>query len=118
MIETTYRIIPADRHLSVTEISVIWPGDPGYEAIRGVCQPVVDPRNPGNPSLERVRVLHNDDVVDMVVHENGIAMGMPINQRATAIYRGAALRRNPDMNISDLPSIYGNAVLFLRQVWF
>jgi hypothetical protein len=43
---------------------------------------------------------------------------MPVNDRATELYRSAFLAANPDAEAESLPSIYGTVVLFDEQVWF
>lgn len=57
--------------------------------------------------------------LDMFVHERGQLLGMPINERATVIYRqNVLIHEVPPPAASDLPDIAGPAVLFRDRVWF
>lgn len=55
---------------------------------------------------------------DMFVHEMGHLLGMPINDRATAIYRNNVMVHEvPTPVADDLPAIAGPAILFEKKVW-
>ena len=79
------------------------PQDPGFHALDRIIRPLIDGAN-----LERVCVLYHGQVTDMFVDDEGLLKGLPINEKASAIY-------NPR---SFVPAIFGPAVLFLRRVWF
>ena len=72
---------------------------------------------------EHVRVWHQGRYLDMFVDETGALEGLPVNERATAIYHANVLEHDPDgpdaqeIRNGDAPMIYGDAVLFLEPVW-
>jgi hypothetical protein len=43
---------------------------------------------------------------------------MPLNARATELYRAGFLSVHPDGDPETLPSIHGKVVLFDERVWF
>jgi hypothetical protein len=96
-----------------------WEGPPGYDRIRALVEPLLGAGEP----LEHVSVLHNGQRCDMFVSEMGHCAlttrgPLPINDKATAIYRNYSLTMAPGMNPEDLPDIAGTAVLFPgRVVW-
>jgi hypothetical protein len=96
-----------------------WDGPPGYDRIRALVEPLLGAGEP----LEHVSVLHNGQRCDMFVSELGnVALTsrepLPINERATAIYRNYTLTKDPGRFPGGLPAIAGTAVLFPdRIVW-
>jgi hypothetical protein len=59
-------------------------------------------------TIEHVWVLYKEKRTCMLVHENGIALGFPVNSQATEIYREWPRRRG--MDVSAL-HIHGNAIV-------
>lgn len=108
---TRYRVLPDVG--DATDHSINWPREPHSDLINELCRPLI-----GGGFIERVAVLHDGAPMDMVVDEQGHMKGLPRNEQATAIYRAASLRRDPDLDPETLPWIAGPAVLFLRRVWF
>lgn len=99
--------------------SIEWPHEPGFHRIGALVCPLLGEREP----LEHVTVLYSDKRCDMFVSEYGQMPltwrpPLPRNDRATAIYRRASMRANPEQIEDDLPTIAGVAVLFLKRVWF
>jgi hypothetical protein len=93
------------------------PEEPGFPLLESICRPHV-----GGP-IERVRVWHEGQYLDMFVHEMGVLLGLPANDTASDIY-WANIRENApgeflrQAEAGTLPCIAGNAVLFNRPVWF
>jgi len=123
--ETTYIRIAIGE--TPTNIVVEMSPEPRLSELHRVIAPhLVMPGNP-EPDLERVRVWHCGAYRDMFVDEQSKRKGLPVNAEATAIYHANMLvheHGNPtDPAViaritADWPVIYGNAVLFLRRVWF
>jgi hypothetical protein len=95
-------------------LSVDWPEEPGYAAVKAIVEPIVGP-------LEHVSVLFEGRRSDMFVNEFGTGCfgheRLPVNEAATKIYHAASIARGTDTTWA--PMIYGVAVLFSkRQVWF
>jgi hypothetical protein len=117
-VKTTYTIIRVgDAPLEHGEVD--WPSTPGIKEIHAVVDPILGEGEP----MEHVSVLHEDKPRDMFVSETGhMALTtrdpLPVNARATAIYRHNWLTRYPESNPATLPAIAGTAVLFGRRVWF
>lgn len=109
---TEYTIIRANGDEEVHTVEL--PATPDYFQLKAIVQPLIGERN----DFEHVAVLHNDQVADMFVDENGKLKGLPRNERATAIYRANWLKKKPSTNPETLPWIVGPAVLFSRRVWF
>lgn len=86
---------------------------PDFDELRAIIQPLLD-----GAHLERVRVLHNGEALDMFVDEEGMLRCLPVNPAASAIYRNNWLTKHPGTDPQTLPPIYGTAVLFHRRVWF
>lgn len=107
---TKYKIIAVDG--TETEHEIEWPKEPGYRNIAALVNPII-----GLP-LEHVSVLYNDKPADMFVNEEGLLTGLPRNEKATAIYRAATLKRHPKADPEKFPFIVGPAVLFEQRVWF
>lgn len=93
--------------------SVDWPQEPGYDRISKFCEPVIE-----CGLLDHASVMHDGQVMDMIVDESGHPKGLPRNEQATIVYRSYALSRNPGIDPESLPWIAGTAVLFYRRVWF
>jgi len=69
--------------------------------------------------MEHVNVWHKGKYTDMFVDETGVLKGLPINPKATEIYRANVLAHevNPP-NPNDMPPIHGDALLFEQKVCF
>jgi hypothetical protein len=108
---TQYKLIPTSGEPMIQEVD--WPLDPGLALISGLIRPLL---NGGD--LERVRVWHTNEYLDMFVDERGISKQLPVNAIATMIYRSNALTfQKPTPRAEDLSAIYGPAVLFMRRIW-
>ena len=111
--ETKYTVIQPD---GTEEDRVVeWPDDPGYDRIKSIVEPVLN-----GGWLEHVTVLFNGEAHDMFVDEEGRVphKNLPRNDKATEIYRAAALSREPMRHPESLPWVAGPAVIFQRRVWF
>jgi len=114
--KTKYTIFkPGDGAVEHGEID--WPKDPGYDRIKALVEPLI-----GGEPLEHVAVLHNGRRADMFVSELGhmclATRGpLPLNDRATAIYRNNWMAQHPSDAPGSLPAIAGVAILFDRIVW-
>jgi len=114
---TNYHVIQVDG--SVSSSSVDWPREPGYDRIKALVEPLLGKDEP----LEHVSVLQHGKRADMFVSEYGHMQlttrdPLPINPKATAIYRNNWLTQHPEADPAALPDIAGVAVLFERIVWF
>lgn len=105
--KTTYTVFHPNGTVGHGDID--WPEAPDYALMHPVIERIV-----GKP-MEHVTVLYKDARADMFVNENGHAKGLERNERATAIYRAASVRRG--MKSEELPFIVGVAVVFDRVVW-
>lgn len=119
LITAPYLIIRADG--SVEERAVEWPREPGYALIEELITPLLD-----GGLLEHVNVWLTKDYqpsehgryTDMFVDEESAIKGLPLNEKATQIYRCNHLTHRPTADAESMPSIYGTAVLFDERVWF
>lgn len=86
-----------------------------YELVKEIVARVIGDGN----DIEHVTVWHDDLYLDMFVDETGVEKGLPVNPIATSIYRANVLAHEPSDSdlLKDLPSIHGDAVLFLEKVW-
>lgn len=109
---TDYTIIRANGDEETHSVEL--PAEPDYFQLKAIIQPIIGERN----DFERVNVLHEGEHTDMFVDENGQLKGLPLNVRATAIYRNNWLTQRPGTPAESLPTIVGTAVLFSRRVWF
>lgn len=115
--KTEYTIFkPGDSAVERGEID--WPPEPGYKLIKALVESLLGDGEP----LEHVSVLHDGRRRDMFVSDLGhmhlTTRGpLPINDRATAIYRNNWMTRYPDSDPETLPTIAGTAILFHRIVW-
>lgn len=109
---TEYTIIRANGDEEVHTVEL--PAEPDYFQLKAVIQPIIGERN----DFERVNVLNNGGYTDMFVDENGLLKGLPLNTKASAIYRANWLKQHPKVDPESLPPIVGTAVLFSRRVWF
>jgi hypothetical protein len=118
LMKTSYTVIRVgDVPLESGEID--WPPEPGIKLIHGLIDPILGAGEP----LEHVSVLHDGRPADMFVSELGhralTTRGpLPINGRATIIYRHYWMTRFPETDAKGLPTIAGTAILFSRRVWF
>jgi hypothetical protein len=107
-----YRVFPVDDS-AVKTGTIEWPGEPGFDAINKLVQPLI-----GGGHIEHVSVLHEGKPRDMFVDEEGLIKGFERNERATRIYRTNWLTRHPDCDPETLNFIAGPAVLFTKRVWY
>ncbi|MEY5098687.1 MAG: hypothetical protein RJA36_1406 [Pseudomonadota bacterium] len=111
LIKTDYTVIRVGAEPQ--GMTVQWPLEPDYDTIRRLVEPVL-----AAALLERVRVWHTKQYLDMFVDDQGQLKRLPINDIATMIYRANALQhQQPTPVAAALPRIYGPAVLFHRPVW-
>jgi len=110
--KTDYTIIRADN--TEEQGSVDWPRAPKYETMKALIGPIV--KGP----MEHVYVLHNEKPASMFVDESALirAQVPPRNEKATRIYRAAAMKKRPGIYTESLPPIFGDVILFDRVVWY
>ena len=102
----------------VVKTSIALPDWPGLDALIAVCQPYIAPGRFGWRGIERVRVFHNGEYLDMMVDSDWARKHLPANLLATTIYHESLRVHAPEQLGDDPPKIYGPAVLFMRRVWF
>jgi hypothetical protein len=68
---------------------------------------------------ERVSVLFDGQICDMIVDESGAVNGLPINARASLIYWTATCQGKTGAAYVPLvgPLVHGRAVLYEGRVW-
>lgn len=111
-IATTYLVFRPGMEPSTG--TMLLPHKPSYHELRVAVEPFLE-----GGRMEHVAVLYQNQHADMFVDEIGIQKGLARNDRATDIYRAAAMRRDPRLAPEQLACIYGPAVLFTnRLVWF
>lgn len=87
--------------------------EPSYRNLDRVLRPIL------NGDLERVRVWHDGQYLDMFVDDLSVLKGLERNTAATQIYRANTLGHvRPAPAPESLPAVCGPAVLFHRRVWF
>ena len=90
---------------------------PTYVALRDIIRKHLGPVN-----FERVQVMHPDTprtkMIDMLVDKDGKPKGLPVNEAATTLFRAYYLHSLPGTKPEDLQSIVGDALLFMRRVWY
>lgn len=85
-----------------------------WRKIRDLVLEFIGPEN----DPEHVTVWYDSRYLDMFVDETGVLKELPMNMRATAIYRANVQAHEPNPEPEDeMPFIAGNAVLFLEKVW-
>lgn len=101
------------------------PDEPEYEQLRAIIEPIVSEQRGRPAGFEHVAVLGKDrNPTDMFVDEFGaLPPALPINDNATRVYHRASIERGEFVSaragiIADAPKIHGDAVLFMRRVWF
>lgn len=104
-------------HESGERHEVDLPEEPTYRRLENLIKPLLD-----GGDLEHVTVLYEGERHDMFIDELGATSlqpgyPLPVNRRATEIYRAAWLAQHPGDDPDDLPAIHGPAVLFHRIVW-
>lgn len=76
--------------------------------------------SPGT-KFERVRVFWPRVYIDLFVDETGMMKQLPVNYKATRMYRNNVIVHekitNPE-EIQDMPRIHGVAILFEKQIWY
>ena len=93
------------------------PQEPGYGALRDIILPHLS-GGEHEAELEHVSVLWNNEALDMFVDDLGALLHLPVNPKATEIYRNNWLTQHPDTDPESLSAIYGVAILFHRKVWY
>jgi hypothetical protein len=88
------------------------PAEPTYQQLVSV----ISPHFP-NAEFEHVYVLWDDKPLDMFVDEQGQRKQLPLNPRATKIYRNNWMTQHPDADPESLPTVVGLALLFSRRIW-
>lgn len=118
-LETQARVIPADKRKAEQLVIVKLLDPPSLDELRAIVCPLI-----GADEIERVRVYTHflaegfERYLSMFVDESGGRKGLQPNPRATAIYHNNVLvHQRPKPNPADMPSIYGDAVLFRDEVW-
>jgi len=102
-IPTPYRVIDIDGSEVDGEILMaMWP-------TKDDITKIVEPLLGTGAKMERVSVMVNGSAADMFVDENAQLRNLPVNAKATDIYRAG--------HAFGLPLIRGIAVLFMRPVW-
>lgn len=109
---THFVIIRPDGTEETGEVDL--PAEPSYHQLSAVMTPILGEGN----YMERVNVLVKGAYTDMFVDEDGQLKGLPVNVKATAIYRHNWLTHHPNTPADNLPTIVGVAVLFGRKVWY
>ncbi len=89
---------------------------PLYPQLREMIARILQEQRPGS-HLEHVAVLHQGKRCSMFVDEDGVANGLPINQRATSVYWAASTARGDPPDPVTAPRIHGLAILFDRNMW-
>lgn len=96
------------------------PERPSPEELRALLLPIFHEQRAGS-RYERVAVLsEKGKPVDMFIDDESAGRFLP-NVIATRVYHRAGIARGAKQVSGvtpDAPMIYGNAVLFQRQVWF
>lgn len=86
---------------------------PTYDEIAKVVGPHFS-----NAHFEHVSVLWDGKPLDMFVDEEGQLKHLPLNLRATKIYRNNWMQSHPAADPESLPTVVGLALLFSRRIWF
>lgn len=72
----------------------------------------------GCRAFEHIRMHVNGEPRDLFCDEMTGIKDMPVNERATELYRSLLLAANPHADPASLPRICGTVVVFDEQVWF
>ena len=88
------------------------PRNPTTDDVRSVVNRFLD-----GGAAEHVAVLHDNRRTDMFVDEHSHLKRLQRNEAATALFRAAALRINPERDPETLPYIAGPAIVFDEPVW-
>ena len=108
----TYKFIPTNGPVVVGEFKL--EDKPGENAkqVRAILQNVF-----GDAYSERVTVFWEQGYCEMYVDEIGQIKGLPLNPRATEIYRNNIMVHEPGRHVAtDLPTVAGDVVLFDRRI--
>lgn len=106
--KTTMTVLKADGTSSTRDFNE----RPTYQQLKPTLTEIL-----GEPP-EHVSVLHDGAARDMFVGENSACRDLPLNMKATAIYRAAHLAHHPKDHPASLPAIFGTAILFSHRVWY
>ena len=111
----TYKFIKVDG--TETTHSNDLRGEPGtwYDQLHTIFDQHFGP----DIEVEHVNVWYDNHYTDMFVDETGVLKQLPVNPKATAIYRANVLAHavNPP-NPEEMPPIHGDAILFEKKVWY
>jgi hypothetical protein len=102
-------------HAEPAQREVELPAEPTYQQLRALLVPLL-----GGALPERVNVWLRDERrdSDMFVDEIGAKKKLPVNEAATMIYWANTMEHQAKQPDASWPKVHGNAVLFLRRVWF
>lgn len=85
-----------------------------HARLKAIVQPVIGE----DADWEHVNVWHNSQYLDMFVDEMGVLKKLPVNEKATKIYRANVQAHEPNPEPEEhMPSVHGDVVLFLEKVW-
>lgn len=111
----------------MTEKTIEMSPEPSLSELNRIVLPELLMDDNPEPVLERVRVWHGGRYLDMFADEESKKKGLPVNVEATKFYHANILVHEHGDPVdpaviaritADWPVVYGNAVLFLRRVWF
>jgi len=112
--DITYQLIRADGHSHTFNARLTGPGGSWYSQLKSIFAEHIG----ADIEMERVNVFHDGRYTDMFVDELGKINGLPVNERATRIYRANMLAHDPDPPLpDDMPWIHGDVLLFSEKVW-
>jgi hypothetical protein len=83
-----------------------------HASLDRLLRPILD-----GADFEHVLVSWNGTPSDMFVGEESSLRDLPMNHKATRIYRARQLERYPRLHPDCLPAIHGVAVLFEEIIW-
>ncbi|QOG17538.1 hypothetical protein [Bradyrhizobium sp. SEMIA] len=104
-----FQIIPDDASLPIRRGAAMVSTLDDLDCLRGYL---------GGASGMRIGVVVGGQTLDMFVDELGSLKDLPRNERATTLYRGNHLAKNPGADPERLPAVYGPAVLFDEPIGF
>ena len=114
-----YKIIYADgREFDGTTDLPDAESDPRAEKMWAKLKPLVQDVIGAGNDIEHVNVWHDSRYLDMFVDETGVEKELPLNEKATKIYRANTQAHEPNPEPEDeMPTIHGDVVLFMEKVW-
>jgi hypothetical protein len=107
-----FQIIPTDKAEPIRKgVAMMWE-KPHFWDLRRVIEPHLCGHR-----FSRLEVLHEGRLLDMFTDSSAGLVGLPRNDRATAILRNGCLTERPDLDPESLSYVAGPAVLFDELVW-